>query len=119
MIRSLPIWFKLLCLLPFLVGTLLPAGLMPVASSNGMLTLVICTVDGPLELSLPTSEDETEHSRDWCPYSLHSAPDLAPGLIRTVERFGFTKIEPVVEKKNVVVSIDIASHRSRGPPATL
>jgi len=117
--RSLPSWFKLLCLLPFAVGALLPVGMMPGVSNDGMLTLVICTPEGAVEKSFPASDQNTEHVTDWCLFSQLSAPALLPLAIRTIEDDRFTKIAIVISKRDVLAHTDVPRPQPRGPPVTL
>lgn len=117
--RSLPSWFKLFCLLPFAVGTLLPVGMMPVVSSDGMLTLVICTPDGALERSFPGPDQNAEHAAEWCPFSQLSTSALPPLPIQTVENDQFTKIKIVLSKRDIRTHTDVLGPQPRGPPVTL
>lgn len=117
--RSLPSWFKLLCLLPFAVGSLLPVGMMPAVSSDGMLTLVICAPGGRHEKSSPASDEDTEHAAEWCPFSLLLTTALQPLAIQTVENGGFTRIKIIVSKRSILAHADAASPQPRGPPTTL
>lgn len=119
MMRSLPSWFKLLCLLPFAVCALLPVGMMPGVSSDGTLTLVICTPEGAFEKSFPVSDQNTEHAAEWCPFSQLSTPALLPLPIRTVGNDRFTKIRIVVSQHDVLAHADVPHPQPRGPPVTL
>ena len=119
MICVLSRWARLLCLLPFVAGSLLPVGFMPAVSSDGMLTLVICTPDGALEKSFPASNNETEHAAEWCPFSQLSAPALAPRPIQIGERHAFSKTNVDVSDYDVLAHVDVAHPQPRGPPTTL
>ncbi|NVK33860.1 MAG: hypothetical protein HWE23_05220 [Rhodobacteraceae bacterium] len=69
---------RFLCLLPILLGLLLPQGLMPGKTSDGSTGLVICTGFGPLALpsvSAPVSDEQSpaetpiEHKASPCSFA--------------------------------------------------
>lgn len=115
--RSLRSWFTLLCLLPFLAGSLVPLGFMPSVSSDGVLTLVICTPDGVHEKAFPTSEEDAEHTAEWCPFSQLSAPVFPPAPVQTAEIDWVIRIPIVGGERDVPALIDVANPQPRGPPA--
>ena len=69
-------------LLPFLALSSLPSGVMPGRSVAGSLTLVLCTADGPREMTVDLGGDHPGAAQQGCPWALaHVAlvlPDAAP-----------------------------------------
>lgn len=65
-------------------AALLPAGWMPHRSSAEMLTLVLCTPDGPEEVQMPLSGDtapsEDQSAPQTCVWALAQALALVPDL---------------------------------------
>jgi hypothetical protein len=73
-------------LLPFLAGQVLPAGVMPGRPDDGILTLVLCTPNGPQEIQvdLGSGDDAPRPETAACPWAmLHAVvllPEVWPGL---------------------------------------
>ncbi len=67
-------------LLPFLALSALPSGFMPMTSGDGTLTLVLCTPDGPQELTvdLGTGNGTDAAKARGCPWALAHAAFLTP-----------------------------------------
>jgi hypothetical protein len=64
---SLALWFRslvrLAMVLPFLALSLLPQGFMPDRNAAGEMVLVLCTADGPVELTLDSGGHPVSKSK--------------------------------------------------------
>jgi hypothetical protein len=65
-------------LLPFLALSLVPSGLMPGRAADGTLTLVLCTADGPREVSVDLGGGAPDQAQTGCPFALMHGPALLP-----------------------------------------
>lgn len=110
---------RYLCLLPFMVSVLVPAGLMPAVSGDGTITLVICTGHGPEERSFPADESEPDGASSWCPFSLLNASVLVPERIDEGRADQRETVQAVVIERDVPATSGIATSRPRGPPSIL
>lgn len=119
LMRLPPSWVQLLCLLPFMASVLLPVGMMPAVSSDGTITLVICTAHGPEERSFPDPADEPEGASSWCPFSLLSAPVLPTAPVRSADSLVGEIVDVVANQRDVPIQRDIRTSRPRGPPSIL
>jgi hypothetical protein len=57
-------------LLPFLALSAVPTGLMPAKTGDGTLTLVLCTADGPREMTVDLGGEEPAAAKPGCPWAL-------------------------------------------------
>ncbi|NJO38009.1 MAG: hypothetical protein HC871_10860 [Rhizobiales bacterium] len=112
-------WVRLLALLPFLVMSLLPVGLMPAVKGDGTLTLVICTPDGPEVRSIPASDDESEKASERCLFSLHAAAVVMPTVVRVAEPVVFSAAAIPTLPQWSWQDAFFVSPRPRGPPVAL
>ncbi|MEM9629182.1 MAG: DUF2946 family protein [Pseudomonadota bacterium] len=117
--RPAPPWLRLLCLLPFMVSALLPAGMMPAVSADGSFTLVICTADGAEERSFPVEGEQQNSASSLCPLSLLSAPALPSAPVYwTDSRLGEI-VDFIVAARDVPTTRNVRTPRPRGPPSIL
>jgi hypothetical protein len=112
-----------LLLVPFLLLTLMPPGVMPHRAADGQLRLVLCTENGPVEtvIDLATGQEvpaEPDDGRcDWAaahPAAVPGgvAPDLAwPVVLARVERLA---LAPVWQPRALPGAV-----RARAPPHIL
>ena len=119
LMQPAPSWLRLLCLLPFMVSALLPAGMMPALSSDGSFTLVICTPDGAEERSFPTDDEQQNSTSSWCPLSLLSAPVLPSAPEQWTENRLAETVDFVVAKRDVPTTRNVHTPKPRGPPSFL
>jgi len=120
MLMHRPFWTRFLCLLPFLASTLIPIGMMPVMSGDGTLTIVICTVHGPQERTVPLpGGEQPEGVSTWCPYSLLSAPALPAGPVHVVGIDHHETATLAIVTDGVPTRADIATGKPRAPPTIL
>lgn len=116
-------WIRLLALLPFLVTSLLPVGLMPAVTGDGALTLVICTPDGPQERSVPVSgpasDEQPEKVFERCLFSLHAAAIVMPTLVRGAEPVAFAAASIPALPQSSWQDAFFVSPKPRGPPVAL
>ncbi|MEM9629643.1 MAG: DUF2946 family protein [Pseudomonadota bacterium] len=113
-------------LLPFVLTSLLPFGLMPAPSGHGLVTLVICTADGAVMLAVPAdqapppSEDGRSHDVPApCPFSLHAAPAVLPPAIKVSEAVTYRLSPPAITPELPGRIDPIVNPRPRGPPVPL
>jgi hypothetical protein len=110
---------RLLPVLPFLLTCLLPVGLMPAATTDGTLTLVICT-QGALELrSVPAPDDEQSEASERCLFALHATAFLLPATVRAAEPLAFAALVARVGAPPCRRAAICASPKPRGPPVIL
>ena len=117
--RRRPIWARSICLLPFLVSMLIPVGMMPAVSGNGVLTFVVCTAHGLQERSFPAPDEEPQSTSSWCLFSLLSAPVLRPASSYAFGTDYNDVIEPALVELDAEAALDVATARPRGPPFIL
>ena len=108
---------KFLCLLPFMVSVLVPAGLMPAVSNSGTFTLIIC--DGHGSESHSTDGESEEGASSWCPFSLLSASVLLPAQFSQGRTIHDAVAQVSFVDRDVPATTDIAASRPRGPPLIL
>ncbi|MEZ5933643.1 MAG: hypothetical protein R3F54_17170 [Alphaproteobacteria bacterium] len=106
-------------MLPFLLTSLLPVGLMPAATGDGTLTLVICTLDGPEQRSIPASEKAPEKTSERCLFSLHAAAVVLPATVRIAEPTAFAAVSSPLLPQPSRQGAFFATPKPRGPPVTL
>ena len=119
-------WLKLLPLLPFVLMSLLPFGLMPAPSDHGLVTFVICTPDGavtmvvPADQAPPPAEDDRSHDAPAaCPFSLHAAPAVLPPAAQVSEAVTY-RVPPPAITPELPEHLDlIVNPQPRGPPILL
>jgi hypothetical protein len=115
--RTLRLWACVL-LLPFMMLTLLPAQVMPTRGSDGMMTLVLCTGDGPMEVTVDSGQSAPKVSQK-CQWAAHANTALLATFDLPLRpmihiRASTTHAAPVVGATH-----DPHGIMARGPPATI
>ena len=110
---------RFLCLLPFMISVLLPIGVMPIITGDGSITLIICTVHGPEERSLPPHDEEPEGSASWCPFSLLGSLAVPSAPINWVNHETGEIVDIAVNIRDVPMPRDVHMSKPRGPPSIL
>jgi hypothetical protein len=119
-------WLRLLPLLPFVLSSLLPLGLMPAPSDNGLITFVICTPDGAGTRSIsadqapvPAEDDGSDNASAPCPFSLHAALAVLPLPLQVAEAVAYRIASPAIMAERPDRADAIVDPRPRGPPVLL
>ena len=120
-------WLRLLPLLPFVLTSLLPLGLMPAPSGHEFVTFVICTLDGAAtrvvpadQAPLPAEDDGgSDDAPALCPFSLHAASAVLPPAIQIAEAVSYRTAPPAIMPELPGRAKAIVNPRPRGPPVLL
>jgi hypothetical protein len=99
-----------------MLSALVPVGMMPRVSSEGTLTLVICTGHGAEERSFPLPDDDPDRAASWCPFTLLGASLLPPAPIEAARTAPFAAVEPVFAALDIHRDAALGRPRPRGPP---
>lgn len=120
-----------LLLLPFLIMSLIPAGTMTVNSDQGQVRIVICSGNGPVQVTLnddgsftrANANDQADSpqkhkSNKVCDWAPHNSLIVAPSLV------SIEQLEPLEVSADLTHGFDTAHLRlavlapsARGPPA--
>lgn len=105
-------------LLPFVLLSALPAGFMPGRSDSGTLTLVLCTADGPQEMTIDLGTGQTPPDTKACPWAIaHAAVALPGGPATLAAPTTLVRVEPVRDHDHIR-PIHLPEHgAARAPPA--
>jgi hypothetical protein len=109
---------SVLLVLPFVVLSLLPAGLMPARAIDGGFVIVLCTGDGPVEMMVDL--DGTDHPAisKVCDWTAHGAVAVVPDLLALPQA---TPLSPAPFVQTVAAmgpAHDPHGIMARGPPET-
>jgi hypothetical protein len=121
--RMTEVWFLrriawLAMLLPFLALSSLPAGVMPGRGEAGQLILVLCTADGPREMTVALGGDHNEAAHQGCPWALAHVAVVLPEATLSLHPVVVLPRDTVRHKTTDLLPAAIPGPRTaRAPPA--
>ena len=107
-----------LLVLPFVVLSLLPAGLMPARAADGTMVVVLCTGDGPVEMTVDLGHSKAPKMSQTCDWAVHGAAAVLPDLTAVPRAVSFGPAMPVQTVAAMGPAHDPHGIMARGPPAT-
>lgn len=109
----------LVMLLPFVIASSVPSGFMPHRSDAGAMTLVLCTADGPQEMTLDLGHPEprgAEHKS--CPWALTQSAIALPGAtVVLAPPVALATAAPLPAGSHLQAAILPGPRTARAPPA--
>jgi hypothetical protein len=117
-LHGMALW---LMLLPFAALSLLAPGVMPGRAADGKVVLVLCTPDGPQEMSVdlggPTPDHPTDPRCAWA--QAHVVADLGLGTSFPILAGRVTRAAPATSYQSFRPAHDPRGIFARGPPVFL
>jgi hypothetical protein len=104
--------------LPFVVLSLLPAGLMPARAADGTMVIVLCTGDGPVEMTVDLDDHDHPAMSQMCDWAVHGAVALMPDLIALPRPVAIAPARHLLAVIAMGPAHDPHGIMARGPPVT-
>jgi hypothetical protein len=104
--------------LPFVVLSLLPAGLMPARAADGTVMMVLCVGDRTVEVAVDLDGGADHGIGQTCDWAVHGAALVMPDVVALPRPLAFVPTEHLQAVAGMGPAHDPHGIMARGPPVT-
>jgi hypothetical protein len=104
--------------LPFVVLSLLPAGLMPARAADGTVMMVLCVGDRTVEVAVDLDGGADHEIAQTCDWAVHGAAAVIPDMVALPRPLAIAPTEHLLAVAGIGPAHDPHGIMARGPPVT-